>query len=138
MTPEKLKEYLFQKEIITKYRPLGRRIRSFRKAYKLKTWEAADLMSIPAYYLTAIETGGTKYVSEEKANTICNTFAMLLKDTQIPFPNECLEGQLLSEWERTAIFTTLRVCKGNREKTAKMLGIPERTLYRKLKQYQIK
>jgi len=35
------------------------------------------------------------------------------------------------------IAETLKVTVGNREEAAKMLGIGERTLYRKIKQYEL-
>jgi two-component system response regulator HydG len=44
----------------------------------------------------------------------------------------------LNELERKAIVDTLARTEGNREKAAKILGIGERTLYRKLKQYDIR
>ncbi|UCH85363.1 MAG: sigma-54-dependent Fis family transcriptional regulator [Candidatus Latescibacterota bacterium] len=43
--------------------------------------------------------------------------------------------QTLSQLERAAIQDALRVCAGNRRKAAEMLGISERTLYRKIKEY---
>jgi two-component system response regulator HydG len=43
----------------------------------------------------------------------------------------------LDELERKAIAETLAKTKGNREKTAKVLGIGERTLYRKIKEYDL-
>ncbi|ACF13442.1 sigma54 specific transcriptional regulator, Fis family [Chloroherpeton thalassium ATCC 35110] len=43
----------------------------------------------------------------------------------------------LSELERYAIEETLKRYQGNKRKTAKALGITERTLYRKLNEYQI-
>ncbi len=46
-----------------------------------------------------------------------------------------LAGRSLSEVERALIEANLELCEGNREKTAKLLGIGERTLYRKLKEY---
>jgi len=46
-----------------------------------------------------------------------------------------LQGRSLSEVERDLIAENLRLCDGNREKTAKLLGIGERTLYRKIKEY---
>jgi two-component system response regulator HydG len=48
-----------------------------------------------------------------------------------------LIGQPLSEIERWAIELTLRLAGGNREETARILGIGARTLYRKLKEYGI-
>jgi len=49
-----------------------------------------------------------------------------------------LAGIGLDKLEREAIRQTLAMTSGNREKTAKLLGIGERTLYRKLKEYGIK
>lgn len=46
-----------------------------------------------------------------------------------------LQGRSLNEVERDLIAENLRLCDGNREKTAKLLGIGERTLYRKIKEY---
>jgi two-component system response regulator HydG len=48
-----------------------------------------------------------------------------------------LVGQPISEVERLFIAETLRVTGGNREEAAAMLGIGERTLYRKIKEYQL-
>ncbi|MGI9014004.1 MAG: sigma-54-dependent transcriptional regulator [Phycisphaerales bacterium] len=49
-----------------------------------------------------------------------------------------LAGVGLDKLEREAIRQTLAMTAGNREKTASLLGIGERTLYRKLKEYGIK
>ncbi|MCA9247512.1 MAG: sigma-54-dependent Fis family transcriptional regulator, partial [Planctomycetales bacterium] len=46
-----------------------------------------------------------------------------------------LVGQPISEVERLFITETLQATGGNREEAAKMLGIGERTLYRKIKEY---
>jgi len=43
----------------------------------------------------------------------------------------------LDELEKKAIEETLAKTKGNRERTAKVLGIGERTLYRKIKEYNL-
>ncbi len=43
----------------------------------------------------------------------------------------------MHELEKEIIERTLKNCKGNRRKTAKILDISERTLYRKLKEYEI-
>ena len=48
-----------------------------------------------------------------------------------------LVGKPLNELERLFISETLRVTGGNREEAARMLGIGERTLYRKIKEYQL-
>lgn len=49
-----------------------------------------------------------------------------------------LAGTSLEQLEKRAIRETLRLTGGNREKTAQMLGIGERTLYRKLKEYGLR
>jgi two-component system response regulator HydG len=49
-----------------------------------------------------------------------------------------LAGVGLDRLEKEAIRQTLAMTQGNREQTAKLLGIGERTLYRKLKEYGLK
>lgn len=49
-----------------------------------------------------------------------------------------LAGTSLEQLEKRAIRETLRLTAGNRETAAKMLGIGERTLYRKLKEYGLR
>jgi DNA-binding NtrC family response regulator len=46
-------------------------------------------------------------------------------------------GMSMSDVERAAIDAALRETRGNRRKAAETLGIGERTLYRKLKEYAI-
>ncbi|MFH1920768.1 MAG: helix-turn-helix domain-containing protein, partial [Planctomycetota bacterium] len=48
-----------------------------------------------------------------------------------------LVGKPLDELERLFIAETLRVAGGNREEAARMLGVGERTLYRKIKEYKL-
>jgi DNA-binding NtrC family response regulator len=47
------------------------------------------------------------------------------------------QDRTLSELEKQAIIDTLAKTGNNREKTAKILGIGERTLYRKIKEYNL-
>jgi len=49
-----------------------------------------------------------------------------------------LAGSSLQHLEKRAIRETLRLTGGNREQAAKLLGIGERTLYRKLKEYGLR
>ncbi len=49
-----------------------------------------------------------------------------------------LAGTSLEQIEKRAIRETLRLTAGNREHAAKLLGIGERTLYRKLKEYGLR
>jgi len=44
-------------------------------------------------------------------------------------------GLTMEQLEKLHIANTLKLTGGNREKTAKMLGIGARTLYRKLREY---
>jgi two-component system response regulator HydG len=48
-----------------------------------------------------------------------------------------LVGRPLQEIERMFIMETLQVAGGNREEAAGLLGIGERTLYRKIKEYHL-
>jgi DNA-binding NtrC family response regulator len=45
-------------------------------------------------------------------------------------------GVTMAEIERSAIESALRDANGNRRKAAEVLGIGERTLYRKLREYE--
>ena len=49
-----------------------------------------------------------------------------------------LAGVGLDKLEKEAIRQTLAMTAGNREQAAQMLGIGERTLYRKLKEYGLR
>ena len=51
--------------------------------------------------------------------------------------NSSLIGKSLKEIERWAIENTLKLVNDNREETAKILGISERNLYRKIKDYEL-
>ena len=46
-------------------------------------------------------------------------------------------GMTMADIERAAIQAALAETKGNRRKAAEMLGIGERTMYRKLRDYDI-
>jgi len=46
-------------------------------------------------------------------------------------------GMTMADVERAAIAAALHETKGNRRKAAEILGIGERTLYRKLKEYAL-
>jgi two-component system response regulator HydG len=55
----------------------------------------------------------------------------------LPTIDHALVGQSLRDIERWAIEQTLRLVGGNREETAKILGISQRNLYRKLNEYNL-
>jgi two-component system response regulator HydG len=50
-------------------------------------------------------------------------------------PGSAVSGVNLEEGEKERIRKALALCEGNREKASKMLGIGERTLYRKIKRF---
>lgn len=59
--------------------------------------------------------------------------------TDAPSPaTSSLAGTSLEQIEKRAIRETLRLTNGNREHAARLLGIGERTLYRKLKDYGLR
>jgi two-component system response regulator HydG len=55
-----------------------------------------------------------------------------------PQTMEGLAGRSLEDMERELIRQTLVLAQGNREQAAKFLGIGERTLYRKIKKYDLR
>ena len=57
-------------------------------------------------------------------------------DEAVPAGPSNLVGRPLAEIERWAIEETLKLTGGNREETARILGIGARTLYRRLEQYE--
>ncbi|HEX8717588.1 MAG TPA: sigma-54 dependent transcriptional regulator [Gemmatimonadaceae bacterium] len=63
--------------------------------------------------------------------------AALEPPEQAPPPNVVMvrPGMTMAQIERSAIEAALRETRGNRRKAAELLGIGERTLYRKLKEY---
>jgi DNA-binding NtrC family response regulator len=58
---------------------------------------------------------------------------------QPPPPNvvTVLPGTKMSDIERAVIEAALKETKGNRRRAAELLGIGERTLYRKIKEYRV-
>lgn len=54
----------------------------------------------------------------------------------LPLGDSSLVGKPLAEVERYYILQALEMANGNREEAAQMLGIGERTLYRKIKEYE--
>ncbi len=66
-------------------------------------------------------------VREQESNTSDNSYSI-----------GSLAGTSLEQLERQAIRETLKLTAGNREQASKMLGIGERTLYRKLNEYGLR
>lgn len=72
-------------------------------------------------------------ISESNANSVSGSPANVDSLTTSP-----LLGKNMREIERWAIEQTLVLSGGNREETAKILGISERNLYRKLNEYNLR
>lgn len=65
--------------------------------------------------------------------------AGLLEELSITTSNEWIPvyiGESLAEVEKKLILGTLEHCKGNKRKTANIIGLSERQLHTKLKQYE--
>jgi DNA-binding NtrC family response regulator len=77
-----------------------------------------------AEYVEAVDVGGAE---EAEARGKAPPESVVLYRT----------GMRMEEVERAAIEAALRDTRGNRRKAAEMLGIGERTLYRKLKEYEL-
>ena len=58
-----------------------------------------------------------------------------VRETESLEPLPGVSGVNLEEKEKNSIRKALAMTEGNREKAARMLGIGERTLYRKIKRY---
>src|ERR1041384_1786722 len=79
----------------------------------------------PSQRVEVIEVGGEA------------TLDPLAPSPESPTPVIYKPGMSMSDVERAAIDAALRETHGNRRKAAETLGIGERTLYRKLKEYAI-
>jgi two-component system response regulator HydG len=70
--------------------------------------------------------------------------AVLVRDqpaestVEVPPGADGLVGKPIADVERHYIYRALELTNGNREEAATMLGIGERTLYRKIKEYELK
>ncbi len=64
--------------------------------------------------------------------------SIVARDAEPP-PNVVVvePGTRMAEIERRVIEAALKECRGNRRRAAEMLGIGERTLYRKIKEYRV-
>jgi two-component system response regulator HydG len=60
-----------------------------------------------------------------------------ISPVESPSSNSQLVGHRLDDIEKHYIQETLKLTEGNREEAARLLGIGERTLYRKIKEYEI-
>ena len=88
---------------------------------------------------SALGTGPARDVLLGEVVSSTPPVAAIEPTDQPPAPNEISirPGMSMAEIERAAIELALRETRGNRRKAADMLGIGERTLYRKLKEYNL-
>jgi DNA-binding NtrC family response regulator len=104
------------------------------------------LQDVPAY-ITSAYSSAPAYSSSanpaaEPSTAAPSSTAIVPAPAGHPSPGPTtaitLAGMNLAELEKKAIEETLASVHGNREQAAKILGIGERTLYRKIKEYGLK
>ena len=91
----------------------------------------------PSERVEVIEVGGGSREHGAGSRQIEASIDPLAPSSGLPTPVVYKPGMTMSEVERAAIDAALRETHGNRRKAAETLGIGERTLYRKLKEYAI-
>jgi len=86
-----------------------------------------------------IPAPGDRWVGEARPSVTPASVGAIEPREQEPAPNEVTirPGMTMDDIMRAAIEVALREARGNRRKAAKMLGMGERTLYRKLKDYNL-
>ncbi len=89
-------------------------------------------VSIPETEISERRTAFPGERRERELETVATTAPF---EPSVDAPLKSLVGISLDELERLFILETLRVNGGNREETAKILGVGERTLYRRLKEF---
>ena len=78
------------------------------------------------------------FVLPESSNVNKNKDLSNIDDGLLKGIKDDVIGEItMDELEKEVIERTLKNCNGNRRKTANILDISERTLYRKLKEYEI-
>lgn len=101
------------------------------KAYMMQSMQTSPPPSLPVpIYGAPIEDTEIGYTEAEEAG-----FERGMKAVQ-PAPTE-KDIRPLQDLEREAIANALRITGGHRERTAKLLGMAVRTLYRKIDQYDL-
>jgi DNA-binding NtrC family response regulator len=86
-----------------------------------------------------LSAAGGAWIGEVRAAPTLPALGGIEPRDQAPPPNlaSIRPGMTMAEVERAAIEVALRETRGNRRKAAEMLQIGERTLYRKLREYQV-
>ena len=69
---------------------------------------------------------------------VADTNMEVTEDGQPLIRDDAIGEIFMKDLEKEAIIRTLRFFNNNRRKTARSLGVSERTLYRKIKEYDLK
>ena len=103
-----------------------------------------DINEIKQYLLSSsseseiIKTNPALFLPIDKNKSKTVSVGNDIKDAQLRAIKDDIVGEItMSEIEREVIERYLKQFKGNRRKTAKALDISERTLYRKIKEYDL-
>jgi DNA-binding NtrC family response regulator len=91
----------------------------------------------PSERVEVIEVGGGSREHGAGSRMIEVSSDPLAPNPESPTPVIYKPGMTMSDVERAAIDAALRETRGNRRKAAEILGIGERTLYRKLKEFAL-
>ena len=91
---------------------------------------AKDIKELKAYLMQSMQTP-----VQNTPTPVLPVYDTPIEDTEIKETEEDIRP--LRELEREAIANALRVTGGHRERTAKLLGMAVRTLYRKIDQYDL-
>ena len=91
---------------------------------------AKDVKELKAYIMQSMQTP-----VQNTPTPVLPVYDTPIEDTEIKETEEDIRP--LRELEREAIANALRVTGGHRERTAKLLGMAVRTLYRKIDQYDL-
>ena len=81
----------------------------------------------------AMETAPDTVISENDIS-----FDTMIQDSRSPDGAMGLAGLTMAEIERRAIIETINACGGNRAQSARKLGVSEKTIYNKIKQFKLR
>ena len=101
------------------------------EAFRVRSHERVEVPLYPPF--SALGGGTTVGVGVPPAADDHPAFQNAIPDDAVVFRS----GMTIQELEREAIAIALRRVKGNRRRAAELLGIGERTLYRKIKEYAL-
>ena len=81
----------------------------------------------------AMETAPDTVITENDIS-----FDTMVKESRSPDGAMGLAGLTMAEIERRAIIETINACGGNRAQSARKLGVSEKTIYNKIKQFKLR